>query len=103
MTNKQALQSQISNSIEPPDYLLDKVLIDNGVDGSADYSSGNYEIIELCSAYVYKVLATEPNFKQGSLAISNAQADNFMKIANNIFKKYGKLDEVIGAKINLIY
>ena len=101
MTNKQALQSQISNSIEPPDNLLDKVLIDNDVDGSATYSKGNSEKIELCTAYIYKVIATEPNFKQGSLAISNIDANTLLKIANNIFKKYGKLDEVTGVKIDL--
>lgn len=101
MNNTQALYSLLT--IEPPEFLVEKVLIDNGVDGTANYTSSDYATIELCSAYVYKTLATQPDEKQGSLAITNAQAKTFLKLANDIFIKYGKKDEVVGVKISLIY
>lgn len=101
MINTEALQSLLT--VEPPSNLLEKALLDNGVDGTDTYTTGNSDVIELCSAYVYKILATQPNERQGSLAITNAQAKSFLKIANNIFVKYGKNDEVIGVKVNLIF
>ena len=100
MTNIEALASIILIPVELK--LLEKILIDRNIDGEENYTSSNESIIELASAYVYKLLVTMPDTKQGSLSISNKQAENFKKLANEIFNKYGKTSELISAaKIRL--
>ncbi len=95
MTKKEALTSLIP--IERT-LLIEKVLTDNGIDGTVTYSEADYEEIELASAYVFRNLALEPDFKEGGLMINNKQANNFIKRANNIFTKYGMTDELIIAE-----
>ena len=90
MTNTEALQAVVS--IELDANTLEKVLLDNGVTGTDTYTAALTNTIELCSAYVYKILCTAPDFKQGSYAITNRQAENFKKLANTIFKKAQQLE-----------
>jgi len=95
MTKKEALTSLI-----PIDrtLLIDKVLEDRGIAGTAVYVATDYAEIEIASAFVFRNLALEPDFKEGGLMISNKQANNFIKRANNIFTKYGMTDELIIAE-----
>jgi hypothetical protein len=100
MTNLEALNSIITFDINPD--LLTKTLIDNGIVTSDTYVSANHDSIELCSAFIYKILVTAPNNSQGSYSISNAQAKEFKNLANEIFKKYNREEEIFGAsKITL--
>lgn len=92
MTNKEALQSVISYEVE--NELLEKQLLDCGIVSSDTYTASNHNEIELCSAYIYRILATSPDFRQGSLAISNTKSKEFLNLANFIFAKYGKIKEI---------
>ncbi len=101
MTKKEALQSTVSE-FSVNENLIDKILIDRGVDGDLIYSQSNYTEIEICKAFLYKNIVTNPDFKQGSLAITNKQSSVLLSIANNIFKK-NNLNFITGqTKIKLL-
>lgn len=83
MTNLEALQSLVHLDLP---LLHKKVLLDNGVNESDTYTIDNKDLIELCSAYVYKVELSHPNFSEGKLSISpNREA--LEKLMNSIFLK----------------
>ena len=69
MTTKQALDTFVSYDVSSK--LLDRQLLDSEVDGTDTYVTGtHHDTLELASAYIYKILATSPDFRQGSLAIT---------------------------------
>ena len=92
MTNKEALQSLVEYE---NDNLLEKVLLDNSLTGSDVYSLSNKDVIELCSAYVYKSLISFPDFSEGKLRIKY-DAKALTAIANDIFDKNNLPNEKIG-------
>ena len=92
MTNKEALQSLVEYE---NDNLLEKVLLDNSLTGSDVYSVSNKDVIELCSAYVYKSLVSFPDFAEGKLRIKY-DAKALTAIANDIFDKNNLPNEKIG-------
>ena len=91
MTIKEAIQANLQ--IEA-DNLVDKVIIDRGLTASETYTSSYTGEVEIATAFIYKHLALHPNFKEGGLSIS-INPDKYLKIANDIFRKYNLLDEVI--------
>ena len=98
MTILEAIQSYLTD-YDVNSTLIEKVLIDNEVDGTATYSTDYIKEVEICLAYIYKQLALRDDFKQGSLSITNSQSKKLMNLASNIFKKYGITDEIINKTI----
>lgn len=97
MTNLEALQS-LSN-LEAPN-LHEKILLDNAVNPTDDYTSENKDIIELCSAYVYKAELTHPDFSEGKLRIAvNSKA--LKSLMNAIFKKNNLPEEMVILKAKI--
>lgn len=84
MTNKEALQATISEH-SFNDRFVDKVLIDRGLDGSVNYIASDYVEIEICKAFLYKNIALNADFKQGSYSVSEKQAKQMLAEANRIF------------------
>ena len=100
MTNLQALQSICPFSANT--LLFSKVLADNGVTEGATYDSGMSGIIELCSAYVAKVLYISPDINEGGLAVTYDK-DKLRVYANGIFQKNNLISEIINKnKISII-
>jgi len=94
MTNLEALQS-LSNLDLP--NLHKKVLLDNNVNATEDYTADNKLTIELCSAYVYKVELTHPDFSEGKLKIV-VNAKELKILMNSIFEKNNLPNEKAGTK-----
>ena len=92
MTNKEALLSLFAYS-----QGADLVLINQGIDGTADYTSSAKKDIEIASAYLMLAAATNPNLKEGDNSIT-WNAENLIKMANQIFLKYGLTDEIVESK-----
>ena len=92
MTKKEVLTAKVS-AFEVPEASIDVALIDAGITGSETYAKADFDEVELAKAYLYKDLAVNPDFKQGSLSISNSQAGKLLAEANRIFKKNGLLSE----------
>lgn len=90
MTNLEALQSLVNLDLQ--DLHL-KTLLDNSVEPYADYTVENKDVIELCSAYVYQVELTHPDFSQSKLKIT-VNAEALTKRINAIFRKNGLTDQV---------
>lgn len=67
---------------------LSKALIDRGIsDHSLEYSSSSLKSIELVTADLYLQIIAQPDFKEGSLAISYNR-DYLMNYVRAIAKKY---------------
>jgi hypothetical protein len=94
MTNLEALQSLINLDIP---NLHEKILIDNGISAVDDYLAENKSTIELCSAYVYKVELTHPDFSEGGLKIASNK-EELIKIMNAIFKSNNREYEAVEQK-----
>ena len=96
MTNKEALQSQTEYS---NDNLLEKLLLDRGLEAGGTYAASNAKDIDLCAASLYFTLAAHPKLKEGSFTIKYNGAQ-LRIMAKDILKKYD-MDEatVNGAAI----
>lgn len=90
MTNLEALQSLVNLDLT---NLHLKVLEDNSVAPYEIYTVGNKSIIELCSAYVYQIELTHPDFSEGKLRIA-VDKDTLIKRMNAIFDKNGITSEM---------
>lgn len=88
MTNKEALQSQTEYS---NDNLLDKLLLDRGIEAEGTYAAGNAKDIDLCAASLYFTLAAHPEHREGSFSVKYSGAQ-LIAMAKAILKKYG-MDE----------
>lgn len=66
MTNLEALRSTIEYQ---NDDLFGKVLIDNGLNAEAEYTSGSKKNIDLALADVYLYLATHPEEREGAWSV----------------------------------
>lgn len=84
MTNKEALQSQTEYE---NDNLLEKLLLDRGVEAEGTYSAANAKDIDLCVADLYFTLATHPDLKEGSFTIKYNGAQ-LIAMAKRILQKY---------------
>lgn len=94
ITNLQALQSMVN--LDLPN-LHEKVLLDNGVTGTDNYTTADGPVIELCAAYVYKVELSHPEFSEGKLKIG-VDRKALTSLMNNIFKKNNLPNEVVSIK-----
>ena len=92
MTNKEALLSLFAYS-----QGADLVLINQGIDGTTDYTISAKKDIEIASAYLMLAAAANPNLKEGDNSIT-WNAENLIKMANQIFLKYGLTDEIVESK-----
>jgi hypothetical protein len=88
MTNKEALQSQTEYS---NNNLLEKLLLDRGLETGGDYVAANAKDIDLCAANLYFTLAAHPDLREGSLSVKYSGAQ-LIAMAKTILKKYG-MDE----------
>jgi len=84
MTNKEALQSQTEYS---NDDLLEKLLLDRGVETGGTYVAANAKDIDLCAANLYFTLAAHPDLREGALAIKY-NGNQLIAMAKRILKKY---------------
>ncbi|MCK4295182.1 MAG: hypothetical protein KAX28_00825 [Candidatus Marinimicrobia bacterium] len=96
MTNKEALQSQTEYE---NDDLLEKLLLDRGLEAGGTYTAANEKDIDLAAASLYFTLAAHPDLKEGSFAVKYDGAQ-LRIMAKDILKKYD-MDEatVNGAAI----
>ena len=88
MTIQEAL---ISINLYPiPVNAIDKIIIDRGLDGTADYDStiSGTEIYELATADVYLWLYTSQSVKEQQISFTIDERDNFLYMANLIYSKY---------------
>ncbi|GAH63375.1 unnamed protein product [marine sediment metagenome] len=84
MTNKEALQSQTEYS---NDNLLEKLLLDRGIEAEETYATANAKDIDLCAANLYFILAAHPEYREGSYSIKYNSAQ-LIAMAKTILKKY---------------
>ena len=84
MTNKEALQSQTEYS---NDNLLEKLLLDRGLEAEGIYVAANEKDIDLAAASLYFTLAAHPELKEGSFTVKYNGAQLRM-MAKDILKKY---------------
>ena len=96
MTNLEALQSQTEYS---NDNLLEKLLLDRGLEAGGTYVAANEKDIDLAAASLYFTLAAHPELKEGSFTVKYNGAQ-LRIMAKDILKKYD-MDEatVNGAAI----
>lgn len=88
MTNKEALQSQTEYE---NDNLLEKLLLDRGIEAGGTYVAANAEDIDLCAANLYFTLAAHPDLREGSFSVKY-NGNQLIAMAKTILKKYG-MDE----------
>lgn len=67
MTNKEALLAVIRFSI--PDNSAEKALVDNDVDGTANYSKDAEKSIDLCAVDALQGLLSEPDVSEGGYSV----------------------------------
>ena len=100
MTNLQALQGAANFCLDV--FLLSKILLDEGVDETANYTADDKDTIDICAAYVAKYMYATPDTKEGSLS-RTFDRDALLKFANGIFTEHGLTDEIITkSKISFI-
>lgn len=90
MTKLEALQSIID--FEVPVNLINKVLIDEGVDGNADYSVSDKKEIDLCLAELYFHLAAKADISEGDISIK-IDRKSLLSLRDDILRKYGLLSD----------
>ena len=88
MTNKEALQSQTEYD---NDNLLEKLLLDRGLEIGGTYTAANAKEIDLAAASLYFTLAAHPDLREGSFSVKYNGAQ-LRIMAKDILKKY-VLDE----------
>jgi hypothetical protein len=80
---------------EISEQLVDKVLIDAGLNGNMQYNSTLTRKVDLCMAELCRIKATEPDFSEGELSITiNREA--ILKLRNDLLSKYSEADGGIG-------
>jgi len=84
MNNKEALQSQTEYS---NDNLLEKLLLDRGLDAGGTYAAANAKDIDLAAASLYFTLAAHPDLREGSFAVKYNGAQ-LIALAKTILRKY---------------
>jgi len=85
MTIYQALTSVTKYPI--PSSFIERIGIDRGLTIADDYSGLN-QSIELATADVYMFLYGAPDLKEQEVSITQADRDNYLKMANQIYGKY---------------
>ena len=85
MTIYQALASVTNYPI--PALLIERVGVDRGLTITEDYTGLN-QSIELAMADVYMFLYGAPDLKEQEVSITQADRDNYLKMANQIYGKY---------------
>ncbi len=93
MTKLQALQSLVEYNNT---NLFEKVLTDNGITGSATYTAANKKEIDLALADVLNMMASLPEFKEGSHSVKYNSRE-LLEWRRRILKSYGK---VSGYRVN---
>ena len=86
MTNLEALGATVNYPVE--DVKLQRILIDNGLSDSDDYS-GITKDFELATAAVYVLLVSSANIAEGGYSVSMTDKSNMIKLAGAIYAKYG--------------
>jgi len=94
MNNKEALQSQTEYS---NDNLLEKLLLDRGIDAEGTYTAGNSKDIDLCAADLYFTLAAHPDLREGSFSVKYSGAQ-LIAMAKRILKKYGMEEPTVSGE-----
>lgn len=92
----QALQAEVEYK---KSSLLEKIILDLGLDATAEYSASDKGSLEIATAHVLRRAAIFPDFAEGSLRIKydsaalNAEADR-------LFKRNGITDQNSGPIID---
>lgn len=96
MTNLEALSASVNYPID--EIKIQKILIDNKLDGSQEYT-GPTQAFELATAALYVLLVTSANIAEGDLQISATDKSNYIYLANGIYNRYG-MDSPLISKTN---
>jgi len=84
VNNKEALQSQTEYK---NDNLLEKLLLDRGIEAEGTYTAANEKDIDLAAASLYFTLAAHPELREGSFSVKYNGAQ-LIAMAKTILKKY---------------
>lgn len=90
MTIKEALKATINFPL--PDNVLDKALIDAGLEGTADYSADINRDVDICGSGLLFILLTSGNISEGDYSISLPERSNLMALYGQICRKWGVQD-----------
>jgi len=85
VTNKEALQSLTEYD---NDNLIEKLLLDRGINAGAIYTASGVRNIDLCAADLYGVLAGHPELKEGSRFVK-FNPPQLYRMKRDILRKYG--------------
>ena len=77
---------------EVDDTMLEKVLIDHGLDPEQSYEASDKEDVDLTLAELCLVLLTTPDFNEGGLSM-NIDRKQLITLRRTILRKYGIEDE----------
>jgi hypothetical protein len=89
MTNLEALQSIVVNNYPLNPNLFLKALIDNGIDGTADYTVDNQKPLDLCLAGILITAISNVDVTEGGYKVTNADRPSMITVINGIYSKYG--------------
>ena len=91
MTTLEALKSSIGYPIQD-DNAVKLILIKRGIDASDEVTTelANAKEFELAKADLYYWLSTAANIQEGDYSISITDKSNFLKLASNIYIRYGE-------------
>jgi len=84
ITNKEALQSLTEYK---NDNLLEKLLLDRGVEAEGTYAAENSQNIDLAAASLYFTLAAHPDLREGAFSVKYSGVQ-LIAMAKTILKKY---------------
>ena len=92
MTNKEALQAQINFPLK--DQSIELALLNQGIDGNAEYTPENKEAVETALAALILIVATSPkSVSELDYSISSQAVEDLLKLRSLILKRYNLPDE----------
>lgn len=89
MTNLKALQSTIGSNYPFADETYLKALIDANINPTADYSSTNTKVIDLCVAGLIPTLILAVDLKEGGYSVTVGDRAALLALRKSILNKYG--------------
>ena len=86
MTKREALKATINFPL--PDQIIDKAMIDVGIDATAEYTVNDTKDIDLCTAGLLFILLTSPDIKEGDFSRTLPDRSQLLNVYSAICKRW---------------
>lgn len=84
MTIREAI---LTLPFEVSDPMVERALVDAGLNGNIAYTADNTRAVDLCMAELCRMKASEPDFSEGELSVS-IDRGAILKLRDSILSKY---------------